>query len=186
MAPIGIFSVALQLLAGGAGAARCFPQDAQVDEFRTKWFCDQLKAAQEGLLSGEPTYRFSYIPSLHPTRVVVVSKAEGRLLVVGKVLDGKGGYTPGKLASTTRRILRHEEWRLLEQRLENAGLWEAPERDGRRGADGSEWVLEGRRDGRYSFRSMWSPTDRSFPQYRKVCEYMLDLAGIGPPVEDLY
>ena len=70
--------------------------------------------------------------------------------------------------------------------MENAGLWEAPDKDDRLGLDGAEWVVEGRRKGQYQFRSVWSPDDKSFPQYRKACEYMLTLAGIHPGNEKIY
>jgi hypothetical protein len=41
-------------------------------------------------------------------------------------------------------------------------------------------LLEGKKAGRYRLHEVWSPTDRTFPQYRKACVYMLDLAGISP------
>ena len=186
MAPLSLIWMLVPILSGGTGDNSCFPPEAGIDAFRSAWFCRQLNAAHEERLSGELAYRFSYIPSFHATRVVVAFKAVGRLVVIGKVLDGRGGYEPGGLAHTTRRLLSDVEWRLLEQRLENAGLWEPPDRDDRSLTDGAEWVLEGRKDGRHSFRAVHSPTDSTFPQYRKVCAYMLELADITPGAEDLY
>lgn len=176
----------LPMLSCAQSSADCFPPEARLDKFRSDWFCRQLTAAKEARLAGEPSYRFSYIPSFHATRIVVAFKEEGHPVVVGKVLSGKGGYEAGTLAQTTRRALSADEWRRLEQRLENAGLWEPPDRDDRVGADGAEWIVEGRKGGRYSFHVVWSPTEGTFPQYRKVCSYMLELAGISPAAQDLY
>jgi hypothetical protein len=165
--------------------ADCFPAEAGVNEFTTEWFCKQLAAADEGFLSRDPSYRFAYIPTFNATRVVVAFMDSGKPTVVGKVLSGQGGYDPGRVVHTTRRILTTDEWNLLEQRLENAGLWEPPDKDDR-GLDGAEWVLEGRRQGHYRLHDVWSPTDSTSPQYRKVCIYMLELAGIRPVPKDLY
>jgi hypothetical protein len=164
----------------------CFPSEASVDAFRTVWYCGQLGAAQEGRLTGDPSYRFAYIPSFHATRVVLVFMDAGRRVVVGKVLGGRGGYAPGRIARTTRREITADEWQLLEQRLENAGFWEPPEKDARMGVDGAEWVLEGRKQGRYRLNDVWSPDESTFPQFRKACTYMLDLAGIKPSPDELY
>ena len=158
----------------------CFPPEAGVDAFRAEWFCRQLDAAQEGRLTGEPAYRFTYVPSFDPTRVVLVYKEKERTVVVGKVLSGAGGYEPGTVARTTGRDLSAEEWRSLEQRLEQAGLWAPLLRDERIGTDGAEWILEGRKAGRYAFHAVWSPDSGSFPSHRDAGTYMLELAGIRP------
>jgi hypothetical protein len=173
-------------LLAGSPAPSCFPPTALVDPFLVKWYCAQLAAADEGLFTADPGYRFAWIPSFHPARVVVVRGEAGHFVVIGKVLSGKGGYAPGRLERSTKRTLTSEEWRLLDQRMANAGLWEAPDEDNQRGADGAEWIVEGRREKRYQFRSAWSPEDSSFPQYRKACEYMLSLAGIHPGAGELY
>jgi hypothetical protein len=165
--------------------ARCFPSEASLDDFRMKWYCRQLAAASEGRIDSAVLYRFSYIPSFDPTRVAVVTLEDGRPFIAGKVLSGHGGYDPGTLSRTTKRELRPEELRLLEQRLENAEVWGAAFTDDRRGLDGAEWIFEGKRQGKYYFHDVWSPgTD--FPQYRKAAAYMLELAGVQPTDRDLY
>jgi hypothetical protein len=158
----------------------CFPPAASVGDFETQWFCTQLLAAGESSLAGDRVFRFTYLPTFHATRVVVVAKRGQEWVAVGKVLDGQGGYVPGKVARTTERRLLDTEVRLLEQRLRNAGMWERTERNTSKGLDGSEWLLEGRRGGQYIFHEVWSPTETTFPQYRKVCIFMLELAGIQP------
>jgi len=166
--------------------ALCLPAEAAVDTRTANRVCKQLSAAGEGVLSGVRAYRLTYIPSFHPTRVVVASLEDGVPLVVGKVLSGKGGYEPGNLVQTTKRRRSSDEWRLLEQRLENAGLWEPTDRDYREILDGAEWVLEGHDGKHYRFHLVHSPEDTAFPQFRKVSAYMLELAGIRPSEAELY
>lgn len=181
-----LIGLVLSMLSAMTAEVGCLPAEAGVDQFKLGWFCKQLNAAQERQLAGDPAYRFAYIPSFHPTRVAVAFLEAGKPVVVGKILSGKGGHEPGTLVRTTRRSLSADEWRLLEQRLQNAGLWEETDRDDRLGLDGAQWVLEGRRHGRYKFHDVWSPDDSTHPQYRKACAFMLELAGIKPPDEELY
>lgn len=184
--------VALLMSVGAASAPptvspadRCFPPESSLDAFRMKWYCRQLAAASEGPIGSAVLYRFSYIPSFDPTRLAVITSEDGRLFIAGKVLSGRGGYDPGTLSRTTKRQLKPEEMRLLEQRLENAEVWGPAFSDDRRGLDGAEWIFEGKRQGKYYFHDVWSPgTD--FPQYRKALAYMLQLAGVQPRSEDLY
>jgi hypothetical protein len=168
------------------GAVSCFPNEAAVDEFLAEWYCGQLAAAGFGMLTGDPSYRFAYLPSFHASRFVAVAIEAGRPVVRGVVLSGRGGYAPGKVARETRRVLTAEEWRLLLQRLQNAGMWEPTDKNDSSGVDGAQWLLEGRQDGKYRFHDVWSPTPARFPQYVKVCLHLLELAGIKPPDEEIY
>jgi len=148
-----------------------------------RWYCSHLQAAGESVLSEGKRYRFTYIPSFHPPRVVVISSEPEGWVATGKVLSGKGGYAAGKVVRTTRRMLTTDEVRLLEQRLENAGLWQPTDLQ-QEGTDGSEWLLEARDGARYMFHDVWSPRENTFPQYRKACVYMLELAGVMPEGEE--
>jgi hypothetical protein len=166
----------------------CFPAEAGLSEFEVQWFCGHLRAAGEARLSGERVFRFTYLPTFHAPRIVVVSEQGQRWVVSGKVLSGKGGYAPGTVARTTERKLSADEARLLLQRLEKAGIWEPTDTQQELGADGSEWLLEGLQAGTYAFHKVWSPEESTFPQYRKVCRYLLELADIlpGPGESELY
>jgi hypothetical protein len=163
----------------------CFPPEAALDDFRADWYCKNLKAAELRQLGAGPTYRFIYLPTFHAPRFATVAMEPDVPVVRGVVLSGRGGYEPGKVAKATRRVLTQGEWQLLQQRLENAGIWEPPDTDDRPGTDGSRWVLEGRDSTRYRLHDLWSPKRARFPQYVKACMYMLDLAGIRPEAEEL-
>lgn len=165
---------------------RCFPAEAKVNDFQSRWYCAQLAVAGEAELKGDLAFRFTYLPSFDHGRVVTVSLVSGQAIVVGKVLSGKGGFEAGRLLKATRRTLTPDEWRLLQQRLENAGIWEPTDRQDNTGVDGATWLLEGRDRQRYRFHEVWSPTETTFPQYRRVCAYLLELARILPDDHELY
>jgi len=162
----------------------CFPQEAHLDDFRTQWYCAQLLASGQSRLAGGKAYRFTYLPTFHHPRVVTLSQHGEEWIVSGRVLSGQGGYQPGKVSRSTERTLSTTEVRLLEQRLENAGVWEPDSAQENRGLDGSIWLLEARNGPRYVLHEVWSPRDNTFPQYRKACAYMLELAGVLPGADE--
>ncbi len=176
-------SAAALFLVAAAPPPHCFPPKVGVDDFERRWFCGHLAAAGEWALRGDPAYRFTYLPTFDHPRIVTVTLVRDEPIVVGKVLTGHGGYEPGSISRTTQRVLAAGEWRLLLQRLENAGMWQPSDVQATIGPDGSEWLLEGRHAAQYRLHKVWSPTEASFPQYRRVCSYMLELAGIVPDHE---
>jgi hypothetical protein len=145
-----------------------------------------LAAAGLGTLTSDPGFRFTYLPSFHAARIVSVALETGRPVVRGFVLTIPNGLQPGKVARQTHRVLTTEQWRLLQQRLENAGLWESTDTNDVSGVDGAQWLLEGRRGGEYRLHDVFSPTTERFPQYVKACRYMMELAGMTPPDAELY
>jgi hypothetical protein len=166
----------------------CFPAQAGLSAFEAQWFCGHLRAAGEARLSGERVFRFTYLPTFDAPRIVVIRAHGQEWVVSAKVLGGKGGYEPGILVRTTERKLSADEVRLLLQRLENARMWQPTDIQQELGTDGSEWLLEGQQDGKYAFHKVWSPEESTFPQYRRVCRYMLELGDIlpGPGESELY
>jgi hypothetical protein len=169
-----------------AAPKSCFPDEAALDPFLVDWYCKHLNAAGPGQLGPGPSYRFTYLPSFDAPRIVTVAREAHQLVVRGIVLSGKGGYEPGKIATNTRRVLSPGEWQLLQQRLENAGMWEPTDINDANGVDGARWILEGRRDGTYRLHDVWSPAPKRFPQFVKACVYLLELADIKPASSELY
>jgi hypothetical protein len=161
----------------------CFIREELVGPLRHEWYCRHGNAAGLRPLEGERVYRFVLIPSFHPTRAVTVRCEAGSAVAEGVVLTRRGGYAPDSIARTTRCAVSPENWRLLEQRLENAGVWEAPDREPFQGTDGAQWLLEGRKAGKAFFRDVWSPRATTAPQYRKAALFMLELADIQPEEE---
>jgi hypothetical protein len=120
-------------------------------------------------------FRFLWLPSFdHPLTVRAFKTGNGaRLEAV--VLDGKGGYEPGRVAIARAVELSESQWKGLERHLEATAFWEmpteVPEPDG---SDGDFCIFEGVKDGRHHIVDRWSPE----PAYTTLCRYMLDLTGL--------
>ena len=177
-------ALVLGVLAAEPGG--CFPAEAGVDAFRTEWYCKHLTAAGLGQLATDPGIRFTYLPTFQAPRVVTVEMTSEGAVATGIVLSGRGGYAPGSVAKRTRTLLKPDEWKLLQQRLEDAGMWEAAVKQSSIGLDGSQWILEGRRSGTYRLHDLWSPDRKDYPQYVNACVYLLELAGITSQADEIY
>jgi hypothetical protein len=159
-----------------------FDQKRGHSDFVAAWYSGNLRAMGEPSLwqrsrkaRDATVYRLLWLPSFHhPVCVRIDRAAEGARLHV-KVLDGAGGYAPGFVAIERNIVLAENEWKTLNQHLENAGFWTMPTRledDG--GCDGDQLIVEGVKEGTYHLVDRWMP-DAS---YTELCRHMLQLTGI--------
>ena len=177
---------AVALVAALAQGGSCLPSDPKSDARRPDWYCDLLAAAGQTRLAGAPAFRFAYVPAFHAPRVITVVGGPERPVVEGILLNGAGCCGPGQVVvKRSRRLLTDAEWRLLQQRLDNAGIWEPTEYDPA-GVDGAVWLLEGRHGLQHRVHSKFSPESRQWPQYYRACTYLLELAGLLPRSDELY
>ncbi len=178
----------LKLAMGGEHAY--FPVDQKgvkgVSEFESKWFGQALKNMDEPSLMGAGkstgVFRFLLLPTWgNPISVrVVVGDRDGQL--VGKRLDGLGGYAPGKLAETTSRSLSGEEVKEFADLYSKLKFFGLDTADKDAGHDGSEWIVEASDHGAYHIVVRWSP-DRYDPVKRhttdfvNLCKWLFKKAG---------
>ena len=77
-----------------------------------------------------------------------------------------------------------EEWSALEAGLDRLQFWTQPAEDpSLNGCDGSQWILEGRRNDRHHFTDRWTPDDGP---YRDAGLLFLKLSVLSIPEDDLY
>lgn len=100
---------------------------------------------------------------------------------------GAGGYEPGALIRHDSAALPEKEWHALIAALEQEHFWERPATVDRGGADGAEWMIEGRRGNRYSIVDRWSPEDTGSSAFmRRLGVDFLRLGKLGIPLSALY
>lgn len=168
-----------------AGAA-LFPVPALRQ--RDGWYGRQLRAAAEGQLctlgrGSTETYRFTWIPSFSPTVAVRATFTDSAVVLVGKRLNGAGGYDPGRLVvDRTVRVTLQEAER-IRALVDSVGLWrKTPPVDTRHGLDGAQWIVEGVRGDAYHAIDWWSPEEDGPGRHvRRLGIYLLELAGLLPP-----
>ena|ERR1039458_4389217 len=93
------------------GLAQFFPKsslDPRGDDFKANWYSTQLRALQEPSLFALATnrkaesYRFLWLRTFHhPVAVRVDLQADGSWMLVTKVANGAGGYSPGSVTTNS-------------------------------------------------------------------------------------
>lgn len=166
------------------------PQRADLDAFEQCWYGGQLKAMGEPVLhtlvlpADAEVYRFTWLRTFHrPIAVRVERRGEiARLIAIE--LDGAGGYAPGKPARRVDRALSQAEWAGFRRAVERAGFWTLSPTSEHWGADGAQWILEGRTPKGYHVAVRWTPAaDGPDAAFRATCVQMLSLAALLPANE---
>lgn len=176
-----------------------FPSGA-LGEFLNRWFSKHLHAMGEPALAElrAPTdttafeaYRFLRLPTFdRPEMVRVQKNADEAAEATMKVLDGRGGYHPGKVCLERIKTLSSatvETWARLMQSVETAGFWSLPTEEqpyldkygeliSYDDLDGERSVLEGIRGERYHVVHRASPMDsesRKEGKFGALCAHFL-------------
>jgi hypothetical protein len=161
-----------------------------VDAFVRVWYSKHLAVMKEPSLScgpspGPETYRFTWLRTFHHPIAVRVSWSHKGAELTSVELGGAGGYEPGGILRKAHRPLSTEAWSDLRNSVVSLKFWAMPTRlaDDSSGADGAQWILEGRRGDEYHVVDRWSPQKG---RYRKVGLQFLRLAGIVVPTSEVY
>lgn len=142
---------------------------------------------------GAEIYRATFIPTFYKPIKIRVEKRKNSVVLVAKRLSGMGGFDAGKLETEKRRSLRPREWDRLLGLLKEAGFWELPFADEEAGPnergqeticlDGSEWMIEGVRGGKYHAVNRYCPEAKRF---EAIGLYLVKLSGLRVRERELY
>jgi hypothetical protein len=192
----------LLLLLCGLGAAFAqepyFPQgvledNAQGDSFRSSWYSKHLKAFEEPSLlqkskgSSAQSYRFVWLRTFHhPIILRVDVRADGSAELTTKVSNGAGGYEPGKLIENTSRPLTQRQTETFVATIQRLQFWDLPTHETPEtvGCDGSQWIIEGIKDGKYHVVGRWKPAKGAVHDLGLA--FVFGLAQMKIPKEQLY
>lgn len=171
-----------------AGAFYPWPEQK---ESRAEWYSRHLRAMGETSLISEANsqtehYRFLWLRTFHHPVAVSIWQSGGEQFVSVKQLDGAGGYKSGQLITNERRSVTTSEWDGFTRILEQVCYWRLASQDDEiLGEDGSQWILEGRRENRYHLVDRWTPQTGYF---REACIYLLKLSQLNIEItnEDFY
>ena len=162
---------------------------ASLDEFKVDWYNQHLKAMQEPLLGLEVQcdeyFRFIWLRTFHNPVLVSFSLRQGKKTIKWKVLDGAGGYDPGKIKISNERELSIEEWNKVQEILDDMEFWRLyTENPGNRGFDGAQWIIEGRCEKYYHIVDRWTPSKSN--SFRQGCLKLLAFTDISVPDDEIY
>jgi hypothetical protein len=189
------FAAALLAASSVQCCAQFFPKsslDFGKDDFKAKWYSTQLRALREPsllALASQPhaeAYRFLWLRTFHhPVAVRLSLQADGHWVLDTKAASGAGGYSPGTLTTSTSRNLSALEAQDFLSRVEKVGFWDAPNPvDDQTGTDGSQWIIEGVRNGKYHVIDRWMP--KSGPARELGMILAFELARMQIPTKEIY
>jgi len=149
-----------------------FPEEIGIIEFTNYWYSRQLTALEEPVIPAQTEkykliYRFTCLRTFHnpfSIRIEINEQDESAILFF-KMSRGAGGYDPGDLIISEQKILEPDEIKSFIETIEKYDYWEMPFDEDFGGCDGSEWIIELLKDGKYHAISRWSPTHREQERY---------------------
>jgi hypothetical protein len=132
-------------------------------------------------------YRFTYIPSFvnAPVTITILQDSldhrmtyRTRLHIERVRPDGSfenTGHDDSIVVDTTFAV-KPEEWKNFQSCLDKADFWRLPGTTDDTTVEGTQYLLEGTKNGKYHFAIRWSASDDRFPDYYECCDYLLQIA----------
>jgi hypothetical protein len=126
--------------------------------------------------------RFLILPTWGNPIVVRAVKEGDRYRLFARRLDGQGGYDPGKLVESKEVLLSVEDSKKLSHHLDAAKIFELATSDDVRGNDGSEWIVETVKNGKYQVIVRWTAeyntAERHLTPFVEFCDYLIRASNI--------
>ncbi len=150
-------------------------------DFEQKWYSSSLYSFKEPILytktDSENIYRLLWLRSFHEPVCYTMKELNGNYFINVKTIDRQPAFYPqiegkGKdengvwILDTIRKadrfalidfdtikVLTSREWRRIENHISNNDFWNNPvaDPDDDQSSDGSNWILEGRKNSKYHF-----------------------------------
>jgi hypothetical protein len=198
MKAVLIGALLLVLVASLSAQTQYFPDRAFCGSHETgsceRWYVKHLRAMHEPSLlklskdTSKQSYRFLWLRTFHhpvSTRLEVADDGSAQLFV--KVLNGKGGYDPGRMIINHTIKVSKDSVDYFLGLLQKADFWNIPTEQPESsaiGVDGAQWIIEGVGGGQYHVVDRWSPDEGPF---RKAALFLaLNLGQLNPRYQEVY
>jgi hypothetical protein len=162
---------------------------AGVDKLVRRWYSEQLAAMGEPSLScgsaDLETYRLVWLRTFHHPVAVRVFRTDTSFHLEAVILDGRGGYEPGRVLQRVSRDLTREQWKAIIAELRRAHFWQEATTTHDGGDEGAQWIIEARRQGRYHLIDRWGGANDAAAA-RSIGMKLLDTAGLTQAVGPVY
>lgn len=160
----------------------------ELDSFINSWYSKNLIAFNEPSLyelSSDTNiicYRFVCLRTFdNPFLIRILQNKDGTGLLYFKRSSGAGGYEPGELIEEKTIVISKENMNKLLNKIENEHYWKLDNKDRSMGCDGSQWIIEGIKNGNYHLVDRWSPETGSI---KVLGLYFIELAQMT--IKNLY
>jgi hypothetical protein len=153
--------------------------------FTISWYSKHLSAMEESVLSDSlpaQIYRFTYLRTFDNPIVIGFENSNDTITIYWKVSDGAGGYEPGKIIENKTIKLTIAEWEKFENKIKSTNFWELPTTEKELlGNDGSRWILEGKKLGKYHVVDRWCGG-----KIKSLCKELIELTDLKIEEKDMY
>ena len=180
------------------------PSYVRRDTLINKWYSGQLRAMEEPVAytdkSDNEIYRFTWLRTFHHPIAIRIEKQDKKYMLYWKVCSGQGGYAPGNLVTDEQKSLDENTWIEFKKLLSQIDFWNletyqktrkiVTHKDGTQwlelsiGADGAQWILEGKTNFQYHVVDRWTPDKED--TYHQCCDFLIKLTGLEISDKDKY
>jgi hypothetical protein len=190
--------ILIALFAGGP-AQQYFPPGAlssnnKMDRIKAEWYSSELAALREpsvwkgsSELPKAEVYRFLWLRSFNASICIRLTiKDDGTGSLTTKEGNVHGGTELGKLTRVETRTISRAQMKAFLDRVRTVQFWNirSPSND-LGGVDGSQWIIEGARQGTYKVVDVWSAS-ASDPIHALGAMLAFDLAHMRIPSKLIY
>lgn len=114
-----------------------------------------------GRSTDEEAYRFLWLRTWNNPVSIRIFRAGPRYGLEAVQLDGAEGNEAGRILRRVTLTLSRTQWQRFSLALDETHFWQITTAvDDTLGNDGAQWIIEGRREGRYHFVDRWGGFDR--------------------------
>jgi hypothetical protein len=157
-----------------------FSKYPELSEWEARWYASELRQLREPSLlerknrRGYSVYRFLLIPSFSPSLVIrLVVNPNGTGMLAAKLRTNGWGDDENAPREQTLPVSSEQVNEFLNL-LHEADFWSLPTAKSGYGFDAEEWLLEGKRNGKYHVVDRWSGSMEA--TYSRVCNYLQELS----------
>jgi hypothetical protein len=132
------------------------------------------------------SYRFLWLRTFHhPIAIRLDPNPDGTSTVTVKVASGAAGFRPGVLSEQRSQLVSKEQTQAFLKRVTELHFWDAPNPlNDQRGTDGSQWIIEGVKAGRYHVVDRWTPSKGVVRELGMMLAFQL--AKMDVPKNEIY
>ena len=154
--------------------------NGRLDTFQNNWYSEHLYSLKEPILKeikpqNIEIYRYTNLGTWSNPISYRVEKTDSTLILSKRRTDGQGGYDAGKLVENKIKLIELSDWTLLKEKLDTINFWNLKTHNETIGFDGSEWILEGYKNGKYHFVTRWTPDHYGDKKFVETCVYFENL-----------
>lgn len=150
------------------------------DTFIDRWYSEYLFTMREPIIfmdkSQNEIYRFTWLRTFHNPVAIRIEKQGDTYLLFWKLCNGQGGYDPGQLTVNEQKTIDKATWDEFKNKLNQIDFWHLKTIEKVLGADGSQWVLEGKTPTQYHVVDRWAPNKKS--NYYQCCDFLIGLTNL--------